>query len=339
MRYVVLGAGGVGGTIGGRLADAGHEVVLLARGDHARVMRREGLRLATPHRVIVVRPEIVDRPADLRLRPDDVLVVATKTQDTEALVAEVARLPVEGFGGSPAGASLPVVCAQNGVENERIALRQFRRVIGMCVMLPAVFLEPGRVDAQGTPVSGILEIGRYPDGIDDATSQFADVLNGCGFKATARADIMRWKYAKLLANLGNAVQALSGVDLSPAEQRISTEINEQARGEAERCLNAAGIPYVPDDDWTANREGVMSIGPVEGRSRTGGSSWQSVQRGAGSIETDALNGEIVLIGRTIGEATPVNEILQQQANALLLRGDPPGGVTPQALQRLIERMT
>src|SRR5947209_17439472 len=84
VRFVILGAGAVGGTIGGRLADAGYDVVLLARGEHAEVMRHDGLRLATPERVIQVDVPVVDRPQDLPLRDGDVLVLTTKTQQTAA---------------------------------------------------------------------------------------------------------------------------------------------------------------------------------------------------------------------------------------------------------------
>ena len=83
MRFVILGAGAVGGTIGGRLADAGYDVVLLARGEHAEAMRRDGLRLATPRAGDPGRRTgLCDRPQDLPLRDGDVLVLTTKTQQT-----------------------------------------------------------------------------------------------------------------------------------------------------------------------------------------------------------------------------------------------------------------
>ena len=56
------------------------------------------------------------------------------------------------------------------VENERAALRFFPNVYGVCVMCPAVHLEPGVVQAYSTPVPGILHLGRFPSGADDAQS-------------------------------------------------------------------------------------------------------------------------------------------------------------------------
>ena len=75
------------------------------------------------------------------------------------MLEEVSALRV---GSCTAAEELPLVCAQNGVENERIGLRRFRRVYGICVMLPATHLEPGVVEAQGSPHPGMLNIGWYP---------------------------------------------------------------------------------------------------------------------------------------------------------------------------------
>src|SRR5207253_3256912 len=65
------------------------------------------------------------------------------------------------------GSAVPVVCVQNGVENERIALRRFEHVYAICVMLPAEHIEPGLVAASAAPVTGLLDLGRYPAGPDD----------------------------------------------------------------------------------------------------------------------------------------------------------------------------
>ena len=63
---------------------------------------------------------------------------------------------------------------------------------------------------------------------------------------------------------------------------------------------------------------------LHGANRGGGSSWQSLARGTGDIESDYLNGEIVLIGRLHGVPTPVNELLQRRAMAAALTHEPPG---------------
>ena len=162
MRYIIIGAGAVGGAIGGRLFQSGYEVVLVARGPHLDALRAHGLRLVTPDGRATLPVPAVGSPSELGLRDGDVLVLAVKTQDAAAALADWAWQAVRG--GTVAADSLPVVCAQNGVASERIALRRFRHVYGMCVWLPATHLEPGTVEAQGGPLSGMLHIGRYPSG-------------------------------------------------------------------------------------------------------------------------------------------------------------------------------
>ena len=157
MRYIIIGAGAVGGTIGGCLALAGHEVVLTARGAHLDALRAHGLRLSTPSGTDAVPAPAIGGPDEIDLRPGDVLVLATKSQDSVAVLTEWAGKPVAG--GGAASQDIPVICAQNGVANERFALRRFSRVYGMCVWLPAAHVAPGEVAAYGQPLAGLL-VGR-----------------------------------------------------------------------------------------------------------------------------------------------------------------------------------
>lgn len=313
MRYVVLGAGAIGGTIGGRLADAGHDVLLVARGEHLKALQASGLRLAMPDRVIERRIPAV-AAEELTTTDDDVLIVATKVQDSEPLLARVAGL---------CDGALPLVCAQNGVAGERLALRRFERVYGMCVMLPATHLEPGRIVAAGAPYSGMLDVGRYPRGSDAVAHQVTKALRDSGFRSDLQDEVMRWKYAKLLRNVGNAIQVLLGDDRDDETVR---DLDRRARTEAETVLTAAGIAWTPDDEWDGHRRGDVRSAPVEGVERGGGSSWQSAVRGLPTVESDFLNGEIVLLGRLHGVPTPVNALLQREATSLVRRGDRPGSV-------------
>ena len=335
MRFVILGAGAVGGTIGALLHDSGHDVVFVARGAHAQEMRASGLRLATPTRSITVTAEVADEVGDLALHHDDVLILATKTQDTTALLDAVTGLPVDG---RPAAASLPVFCAQNGVANERIAARRFADVHGIVVMLPAVLLEPGRIEAQGAPYSGLLDVGRWPRGTTAHDEAVAHALSESNFVSRATDDVMRWKYAKLLRNLGNALEALCGHDDDDDAETTATvsALDARLRAEAEACFAAAGIDWVSDDEWVQRRRDQVQHTPVDGRPRSGGSSWQSLARGLGSIEADYLNGEIALLGRRYDVPTPANETLQMLANRAARQGAPPGAMRAQDIVTAID---
>jgi 2-dehydropantoate 2-reductase len=227
MRYVVYGAGAIGGVVGGRLAQHGVDVVLVARGAHADAVERSGLRIDSPAGPTVLRVPLVRSPGEIDWRPDDVVLVAVKSQHSPDVLTELRRHAEDPI----------VVCLQNGVENERLALRLFARVYAVCVMCPAGHLEPGVVESYSQRAPGILDVGRYPGGVDAVADAVA-------------ADFRRGTFA----------------------------------------------------------------------------SWQSLQRRSESVETDLLNGEIVLLGRLHGVATPVNLALQQVGFSLAERRSGPGAL-------------
>jgi 2-dehydropantoate 2-reductase len=253
---------------------------------------------------------VVERIGALTIAPDDVVMVATKSQQTAEVLATLTLT---------APPDTPVLCAQNGVENERLTLRRFANVYGVCVMCPATHLEPGVVRAHRAPVAGILDLGRYPTGVDETATVAAADLTAAGFLSEPKADIMRWKYKKLLLNLGNAIEAICG-----PESR-GGDLYQRALQEGVACLDAAGIPYVSDAD-DRSRRGNLIPRPSGGKPR-GGSSWQSMRRQTGNVEVDYLNGEIVLLGQQHGVPTPVNAVLQRLANQLASTRTPPGSMT------------
>jgi 2-dehydropantoate 2-reductase len=323
MRFIVYGAGAIGGVIGARLAQAGEEVVLIARGAHADAMRSSGLVVQDPDGEATVDVPVATEPDGVRFSPGDVVLLAMKSQDTPEALHALRRA---------APADTPVFCAQNGVENERAALRIFADVYGVCVMCPTGHLEPGVVQAHAAPVTGILDLGRYARGLDDTAEAVAAALSGATFLSEARPDVMRWKYTKLLMNLGNAIEAVCG----PEARRSA--LAALVREEGIACLRAAGIAFASDEEDGARRAGHLTMRPVAGQRRGGGSSWQSLARGAGSIESDYLNGEIVLIGREHDVPTPANALLQRLANDLALSHAPPGSVpVDDVLERLALR--
>lgn len=317
-RYVIYGPGAVGGVIAGGLALGGLDVALIARGDHLRALQDRGLEFHH-HRsdpdggatVDVLPLPAVEDPTDLELTDDDVVILAMKTQHTEAALEALAAA-------APPG--LAVVCAQNGVENERLALRRFPNVYGMAVLLPGSHLEPGVVVGSGRPMYGVLDVGRYPSGRDDLAVELAAALTAGNFRSEASEAIMRHKYAKLRMNTGNAIDAACG-----REARRS-ELTGRAAAEALTVFAAAGIDVASREEVDARRDG-FEVAEVPGQARSGSSSWQSLARGAGSIEADFLNGEVVLLGRLHGVPTPVNETLRRVANRMATTGEAPGSMT------------
>ncbi|GAA4685861.1 ketopantoate reductase family protein [Frondihabitans cladoniiphilus] len=319
MRYVIVGAGAIGGVIGGRLAEheAVHPPLLIARGEHGAAIKHGGLRVRSPETDVVVHVPSADGPDGVRLRADDVLVFATKTQAVETALRQWVDQPVYAQGDGEerpigtAGELLPVFTALNGVESERIALRYFARVFGVCVWVPAVHLTPGEVVVRIAPSSGTFIVGRYGTAATEADRELLETLGtdwrAATFRIFAVDDVMRWKHRKLLSNLGNALQALLGPGADGADA-----LQKRLRTEAEGVYRAAGVTWPTDaeeKEWRADAFQIRAVPGFEGS--LGGSSWQSMQRGAGSVETDFLNGEIVLLARSLGLAAPLNAVVQR----------------------------
>ncbi|MBV9195135.1 MAG: ketopantoate reductase family protein [Solirubrobacterales bacterium] len=313
MRFVVFGAGAIGGVVGARLHQSGHDVALIARGPHGQAIRERGLTVEEPERTTVLEIPAVAHPRELDWAEDEVVLLCMKTQDTAAALDDLRAAE------PPAG--LSVVCVQNGVENERLALRRWANVYAGVVMLPAAHLEPGIVQAYGAELAGMIDVGSYPEGVDQRCAAIAQALAAARIESEPREDIMRAKYAKLVMNLVNAVDALC----RPGEDR--DRVRELAREEGRAALRAAGVEF--EDEGVSDVRGRWArfdVREIGGRPRAGSSTLQSLVRGAGGVETDYLNGEVVLVGRLHGVPTPVNAALCRLAERHVREGRPPSSL-------------
>lgn len=319
MRFIIYGVGAIGGTFAAALTKAGYPVVGIARGKMLEALQRDGLLFRTPMSTDRLNFPVVATPAEIRFTPDDVILLTMKSQDTAAAVLALRDAGV---------ADQPVICVQNGINNERVALRFFPNTYAMTILLPADYVVPGEVTCYGTPRHGICDLGRYPRGLDDNVAAFAAAFSKANFAAFPMEQVLRSKHGKLLENLGNVIEAALGSGVA------APGIHEAVRAEAETVYRAAGITeWLDIGSNEPRRKGVLGIGEVEGVRRTGGSSTQSLKRHAGSIETDYLNGEIVLLGRLHGVPTPLNTALCALGQELIGSGVAPGSLTPDALRQ------
>lgn len=298
MPFVVFGAGAIGAVVGARLHQAGHRVTLVARGAHLAALRRRGLRLESPDRAEVVTVPTVGEPSAVDWSEDQVVLLAIKSQHTQAALAALA---------ASAPSRTPIVCLQNGIANEPAALRLFANVYGVSVACPTSFVQPGVAQAWSAPVTGLLDVGRYPSGTDHICEDVARALASATFDAHSIGDIRRWKHRKLLTNLGNAIEAVCGPHARQGR------LGDLLVAEGEAVLSVAGLEAATADEDRNRRADLLRLGTINKATRPGGSSWQSVHRRTGNIETDYLNGEIVLLGRTHAVPTPANELMQQLA--------------------------
>ena len=301
-RYVIYGAGAIGGTIGARLHMAGEAVVLIARGEHARALAESGMEFVHPGGKERLQIPVVTHPRELESGPDDRVLLCMKSQHTAGALTDMCATGLN---------ENPVFCVQNGVANERLAARVCPRVYATVVNLPAMHLEPGRIASYADAPGGVLDTARYPGSADALATDFCAALTKAGFSAAAVATVMAQKYAKLLVNLGNALELLLGdsADYRPAGKTL--------RAEALACFAAAGIDYVPLREYIERNNRIYTSVDLAAAPRQGGSTYQSLQRGAAEVETDYLNGEIVLLGQLHEVPTPANALVQRLARDVI----------------------
>jgi len=304
MRIIVFGTGAIGGTVAAALARNGQEVTAIARGEQLAVIRNEGLRLRSPVDDFTVALDVVETPEAARIGPGDAVLMAMKGQHMQAALEALRAAGVQ---------DQPIFCLQNGVDNERKALRLFGNVHGVTVMMPSAFRVPGEVIVYSEPQYGVFDIGRAAGSHDNSDDALAKALTASNIAGYVVDDVMASKYGKLLLNLNNIVGAAFSTDDD------TQPLKELLRSEAEKVLTAAGIRWADVGVDDPRRKKHMTMGTVPGVAPFASSTNQSLERGTGSVETDWLNGEIVLLGRLHGVSTPANEAMTQLA-ARLARG-------------------
>ena len=319
MRVIIYGAGAIGGVVGGYLARVGHDVLLIGRPGLVKTVREHGLRLVTPDDTHVLHPAAVTTPDQVDFSPDDVVFLCMKGQDTEGALRDL-RAVVE---------DVPIFCLQNGVRNEEFAAQYFPKVYGVEVRIGAVFLDNDEVVCRRDP-PGWLMMGCYPTGTDDLVEAVAANLRTAGFFVLVTPDVMPHKWAKLLLNLANAIGAITD-----ARGDDVARIAEAARQEAQEILAQAGIRWVSEEELAQEWPEIT----IQPRSRLDteaqSSTWQSLTRRTGSIETDFFNGEIVRLAKQLGRRAPVNETLLHISQEMAVKQEPPGKYTPAELLRLV----
>ncbi len=288
-RVIIVGAGAVGGAVAGLLDAAKVPVLLVARGAHLAAIRDNGLRLRRPSGEVLLRSPVTDRP---EWRSGDVALLCVKSQDTAAALAGIPE-------------TTPVVCAQNGVENEALAARTHATVLGMMVGVHAVHLVPGQVDLHDDRCPGVLDLGTIC-GDPSIGPDLARMLERAGFASLDLPDIAAWKRAKLVSNL-------PGI-LPISVRHFDRDLAKAVTAEGEEVMRSAGLPYTPLDQFW-ERMAIVGHAPINGVERPGSSLWQSKTRGSGS-EVEFLNGFVERLGSDIGVPTPVNSRLLR-----LARGD------------------
>ena len=320
MRIIIYGAGAVGSAIGARLWMSGNKAVLIGRPAHVEAINKHGLKFTTAEGTFNVEVPSVKSPADIRFQPDDVVFLGMKGQDSEKALRDLkAVIP-----------DIAVLCLQNGIRNEEIAARYFPRVYGAVVRVGALYLDPGEVISRWEQIGGLI-IGQYPTGMDELVENVSVTLKAAGYVVAPTPDIMAYKWGKLMVNLGNAPGAITGV--TGPETDI---IIKAAQAEANDILVAAGIRWISvkqfEQEMPDIAQRLIAWGDMN---KAWNSTWQSLARKTGTVETDFFNGEIVRLAEKIGHQAPINKELLRICLEMSASGETPGQYTPAELRRMM----
>jgi 2-dehydropantoate 2-reductase len=301
----VFGAGSIGCYVGGRLAASGADVRFIGRPRLAHELAEHGLRVSDylGHDATLAQPHFHTDP-DAAIGADLVLVTVKSAATREAARELAARL---------APGTL-VVSFQNGLDNAAVLAAELpaQRVLAGMVPFNVLHRAPGWFH-QGT--EGRLDVAR-----DTALAPFRDAFAHAGLPLVEHDDMPAVQWSKLLLNLNNAVNALSGVPLkTQLAQRGYRRCLAAAQREALDLLAAAGItpatitalppraiPRVlglPDWLFRLVARRMLAIDPVARSSM-----WEDLEAGR-ATEIDWLNGEVVRLAQRLGRAAPVNALL------------------------------
>jgi 2-dehydropantoate 2-reductase len=294
MRVAVLGVGAVGGYFGGRLAQAGEEVVLIARGEHLRALRQHGLRVESIKGDFVVQPALAtDDPRQVGV-VDVVLVGVKAWQVPEAAQAMQPMIGPETF----------IVPLQNGVEapGQLAASLGTQHVLGGLCKIISSLIEPGYVRHAGMePYVAFGELDNHPS---ERAERLRRAFERAGVMADIPADIQAAMWEKFLfiasfSGVGAVTRAPAGVLRSLPETR---RMLEQAMNEV---LNVAQGRRIALSEETV--AGAMAL--VDGMPPGGTASMQRDIIAGRPSELEAQNGAVVRLGLESGVATSLHTFI------------------------------
>jgi 2-dehydropantoate 2-reductase len=295
MRIAVFGAGAVGGYFGGRLAQAGEEVALIARGEHLQALRDRGLRVDSIVGDFAIRPvQATDDPAQVGA-VDAVLVGVKAWQVTEAALAMRPLIGPETF----------VLPLQNGVEapHQLAAALGAEHVMGGLCKIISSLVGPGHIRHAGMapPYVALGELDNRPS---ERVERLRRAFERAGFTAEIPPDIHVAMWEKFLfiasfSGVGAATRAPIGVLRSRPETR---HMLEQAMGEVLAVAQARGIALTEE---SISR--TMAL--IDGLPPGGTASMQRDIVAGRPSELEAQNGAVVRLGQEVSVATPLHAFI------------------------------
>jgi 2-dehydropantoate 2-reductase len=294
MRIAVVGAGGVGGLFGGRLARAGHQVALLARGDHLHAIQRDGLTVEADGETWTVRPTLAtEDPAEVG--SVDAVVLAVKTFQLEQAARQIGPLM---------GDDTVVLPLQNGVEaTEQLGalLGKERVLVGLCGTLSWI-AGPGRIRSLGN--THFIRLGEPDNRRSERVQRLHRAFADTGVRAEVPDDVHAALWEKFLfvvpvGGVGSVTRAPIGVTRALPETRA---LLRDAMQEIADLARASEVRL---------REDIVprALRFMDGLDPAGTSSLQRDLAAGRPSELEAWNGAVVRLGQARGVPTPTHAFL------------------------------
>lgn len=293
MRVAIMGAGGVGGYYGGRLAQAGHDVAFITRGEHLRAIQSNGLKLTGPTgEAVIAGARATDDPA--RIAPVEVVLFCVKLFDTEDAARAIAPLLAKGG---------VCISLQNGVDGaQRVgAVVGEDRAMGGIAFVSALIESPGVI--RYTSKAPSIKFGETDGRMSERAARFRDACKAAGFDAEVVVDIRAALWHKFVGLAVNA--ALTSLVRQPAGVVYhDPDLMALARAgfeEGAAVARALGVT-LPDDivEWQVRNH--LAFPP-----QMYASMYHDLARGR-RLELESFSGLIVRKGRELGIPTPFHSM-------------------------------
>ena len=295
MKFVIAGAGAVGGYLGARLAVAGYDVALLARGPHLTAMQERGVRVTSPEGDFEASPAVAGDPESIG--PADVVVLGVKAHSLPGLAPRLGPL---------LHPETVVMSTQNGLpwwlaplervdpEGVIAGAIEARRVVGSVVYFSAEVTEPGVI----RHIDGSrLSLGEPSGGRSERCKAIAGVLREAGLRCTVTAHLREEIFVKLMGNTAfNPISALTGATL--AEMARHSDVSALAREiMSEVAAVAAGLGMRLPVSIEQRMAGAEEVGAHKT------SMLQDMESGR-PLELEAVVGAVIELGERVGIEMP-----------------------------------
>ena len=291
MRIAIMGAGGVGGCLGGLLAKAGIDVSLICRGEHLAAIKANGLKLIRPDTEFVVEVDATDDPA--KIGPVDLVLFTVKTYQNRHVITALKPLM---------GPETSVISLQNGVESHE----QLGAVLGPSHILPGTYWASSHVISPGVIAEDVMaqiSFGEIEDTESLRALEIRKVFREAGIETELSSDPLQVIWQKFIVL--SALAGITSASLTRPKELLQYQDARKMFCDAMAEALAVGLAKGIDLSENLVQESLEYVDSLP--------DFQNAMQGdyenGRATELDALSGAVIRLGKQIGVATPVHSLL------------------------------